>query len=227
MILLGLFTLLECHVAAWFCAMFFEGGLIPLLLGCAAITSFLIVGVSYYYSKSDKEEESSYADKAAGFLEGATTNAMNFVQEKLNKDAEADAPKKIDNKRMFLYILCGVICMTIIVLVACFSILVKWYHALLCCLGMALWIYVFVENVMIIMAGERDEDMGSYIVGARGVYGNFLSSFCHIAVWGFGWCRDTCCKKKEAKKEEDITTAGDIATTHGADLAADATKKTD
>jgi uncharacterized membrane protein len=54
--LLVFFTLMECHIAAWFAAMFFEGGLIPLLLGCAAITSFLIVGVSWYYSRSDKED---------------------------------------------------------------------------------------------------------------------------------------------------------------------------
>jgi hypothetical protein len=65
---------------------------------------------------------------------------------------------------------------------------------------------------MIIMAGDRDEELDSYIVGARTIYGNFLSSFWHLIQWFYAWCQATCCKKKEAKKEEEITTAGDIET---------------
>jgi len=82
---------------------------------------------------------------------------------------------------MFLYILCGVFCMVLIVLVCCFDIKTKWWHGLLVCLGMALWIYIFVENVMVIMAGEFDTNLDSYLVGARMIYGNFLSSAWHLA----------------------------------------------
>jgi len=51
-IVLATFTVLECHIAAWVAAMFFEGPVVTLLLGCAALTSFLIIGVTWYYRRA-------------------------------------------------------------------------------------------------------------------------------------------------------------------------------
>lgn len=192
--LLIFFTLLECHIAAWFAAMFFEGPLVTLLLGCASICSILIIGVSWYYSKYDKTgDDKSALEK----LEGGIENLAGKIQNAVNKEEE---PKAGNNKRMFLYVLCGLVCLTTIILTCCFDIKTKWWHGLLVCLGMTLWIYIFVENVMIIMDGDRDDLLDSYIVGARTIYGNFLGSFWHLIQWFYEWCSKTCCKPKEKKE---------------------------
>jgi len=205
------FTLLECHIAAWFASMFFEGALVPLLLGCAALTSFIIVGVSWFYSRNDSEDN-AYLDKVEGWAQAATDK----IESKINEGKEGEeAPAKTGkNKRIFLYVLCGIVCLTTIILTCAFDEKTKWYHALLVCIGMVLWIYIFVENVMMIMEGkdneiEEKESLKSYIVGARNVYGNFLNTFWWLLKWVWEWMSKTCAKKDkapEAAKDKDAKT---------------------
>jgi len=197
-ILLIIFTILECFVAAWFAAIFFEGTVVPLLLGCGAITSFLIIGVTWFYNRGADDEQPKL-QKAEGIIRGAA----DMLNAKLDGQVEEPAENKGNNSRMFYYVLCGVFCLATVILTCVFDLKTQWWHCVLVCMAVALWIYIFVENVVIIMSGERDEDRDSYIVGARTVYGNFLSSSWILIQFLFEFFSTKCCKKKEANQEAE------------------------
>jgi len=116
--LLAIFTVLECFVAAWFAAMFFEGPVVCLILGCAAGTCGVISGLNYWNNRSAEEPTMKV--------------------------------------RKWSYIICGIVSFAVIMLVVIFNLKTQWWHGLIVCFGMALWIYIFVENTQIIMAGDRD-----------------------------------------------------------------------
>jgi len=189
-------------VASWFAAVFFDGVVVTLLLGCGAITSFLIIVVSWFYNRGEDEEHPKL-EKAEGIIRGAA----DYMTEKVEGQVEEPAESKGDYSRMFYYVLSGVFCLAVVILTCIFDETTKWWHCVLVCMAVALWIYIFVENVFIIMSGDRDEDRDSYIVGARTVYGNFLSSAWILIVFLYEFCAKHCCKKKEAEKEKEPAVA--------------------